>query len=155
MFQARYWSILFSKSQNNYYATVNRTINDKSNLQMAGSVIGKGGSNIQKLRQEYSAQVRIPDCPGPERVMNIQAGTEEMVVGIIQMAIPFMYEQGEQDDGGDRELRLLIHQSIVGGIIGKSGSKIKEIRENTGAHIKVSDSYRKYPLVKQIPLGVL
>ena len=119
---------------------------------MAGSVIGKGGSNIQKLRQEYSAQVRIPDCPGPERVMNIQAGTEEMVVGIIQMAIPFMYEQGEQDDGGDRELRLLIHQSIVGGIIGKSGSKIKEIRENTGAHIKVSGgSYRKYPLVKQIP----
>ena len=110
---------------------------------MAGSVIGKGGSNIQKLRQEYSAQVRIPDCPGPERVMNIQAGTEEMVVGILQMAIPFMYEQGEQDDGGDRELRLLIHQSIVGGIIGKSGSKIKEIRENTGAHIKVSGSYRK------------
>ena len=123
---------------------------------MAGSVIGKGGSNIQKLRQEYSAQVRIPDCPGPERVMNIQAGTEEMVVGILQMAIPFMYEQGDQDDGGDRELRLLIHQSIVGGIIGKSGSKIKEIRENTGAHIKVSViGYRKCPLVKQIPIGLL
>ena len=104
---------------------------------MAGSVIGKGGGNIQKLRQEYSAQVRIPDCPGPERVMSIQAGTEEMVVGILQMAIPYMYEQGDQDDGGDRELRLLIHQSIVGGIIGKSGSKIKEIRENTGANIKV------------------
>ena len=30
-------------------------------------------------------------------------------------------------------------QSIVGGIIGKQGSKIKEIRENTGAHIKVGD----------------
>ena len=41
------------------------------------------------------------------------------------------------EDGGARELRLLIHQSIVGGIIGKQGSKIKEIRENTGAHIKV------------------
>ena len=104
---------------------------------MAGSVIGKGGGNIQKLRQEYNAQVRIPDCPGPERVMSVQARTEEEVVGILQMAIPFMYEQGEQDDGGDRELRLLIHQSIVGGIIGKSGSKIKEIRENTGANIKV------------------
>ena len=76
-------------------------------------------------------------------------------MGTLQMAIPFMYEQGEQDDGGDRELRLLIHQSIVGGIIGKSGSKIKEIRENTGAHIKVSGSYRKCPLVKQIPIGLL
>ena len=47
----------------------------------------------------------------------------------------------EEDDGGARELRLLIHQSIVGGIIGKQGSKIKEIRENTGAHIKVGVQY--------------
>ena len=69
--------------------------------------------------------------------LSSQAGSLEDVVGTLQMAIPFMYEQGGEDDGGSRELRLLIHQSIVGGIIGKSGSKIKEIRENTGANIKV------------------
>ena len=108
-------------------------------------MIGKGGSNIQKLRSEHNAQVRIPDCPGPERVMSVQAGDMESVVGILRMAIPFMYEQGEDDDGGDRELRLLIHQSIVGGIIGKSGSKIKEIRENTGANIKVSCHIHNIP----------
>ena len=34
-------------------------------------------------------------------------------MGTLQMAIPFMYEQGGEDDGGSRELRLLIHQSIV------------------------------------------
>ena len=45
----------------------------------------------------------------------------------------------DEENGGEREVRLLIHQSIVGGIIGKQGSKIKEIRENTGAHIKVGD----------------
>ena len=67
----------------------------------------------------------------------------EDVVGTLQMAIPFMYEQGSEDDGGARELRLLIHQSIVGGIIGKSGSKIKEIRENTGANIKVDSIVSK------------
>ena len=43
---------------------------------MAGSVIGKGGANIQKLRTEYSAGVRIPDCPGPERIMSIQVRAE-------------------------------------------------------------------------------
>ena len=104
---------------------------------MAGSVIGKGGQNIQRLRTEWSCQVRIPDCPGPERVMAIQAGDVESVVGILQTAVPFMYEQGEEDDGEKRDLRLLIHQSIVGGIIGKSGQKIKDIREKTGANIKV------------------
>ena len=107
---------------------------------MAGSVIGKGGQNIQRLRSEWNAQVRIPDCPGPERVMAIQAGDVESVVGILQTAIPFMYEQGEEDDGAERDLRLLIHQSIVGGIIGKSGQKIKDIRENTGANIKVTSA---------------
>ena len=70
----------------------------------------------------------------------LQAASVEDVVGVLQMAIPFMYEQGQEDDGGERELRLLIHQSIVGGVIGKSGAKIKEIRENTGAHIKVTMS---------------
>ena len=46
----------------------------------------------------------------------------------------------DEENGGEREVRLLIHQSIVGGIIGKQGSKIKEIRENTRAHIKVGDN---------------
>ena len=40
-------------------------------------------------------------------------------------------------NSGPQEIRLLIHQSIVGGIIGKGGSKIKEIREESGANIKV------------------
>ena len=58
-----------------------------------------------------------------------------------QMAIPFMYEQDGEYDGGAQVLRLLIYQSIVGGIIGKSGSKIKVIRENTSAHTKVENVY--------------
>ena len=59
---------------------------------------------------------------------------------ILSKLIIIIDDQGDEDDGGDRELRLLIHQSIVGGIIGKQGSKIKEIRENTGASIKVNTS---------------
>ena len=37
----------------------------------------------------------------------------------------------------DMEVRLLIHQSQAGGVIGKSGQRIKEIREATNAQIKV------------------
>ena len=37
-----------------------------------------------------------------------------------------------------REVRFLIHQSIAGGIIGKGGEKIKEIRANSGASVKVA-----------------
>ncbi|XP_056146288.1 heterogeneous nuclear ribonucleoprotein K, like isoform X3 [Lampris incognitus] len=37
----------------------------------------------------------------------------------------------------DSELRLLIHQSLAGGIIGVKGAKIKELRENTQTTIKL------------------
>merc|ERR1719234_1055090 len=108
---------------------------------MAGSVIGKGGQNIQKIRSEFSAQVRIPDCPGPERVMSVVAADPQMVVKVLEATIPYMYEMNmdnqEIESAAERELRLLIHQSIVGGIIGKSGQRIKEIRENSGAAVKV------------------
>ncbi|KAJ9599638.1 hypothetical protein L9F63_026513, partial [Diploptera punctata] len=37
----------------------------------------------------------------------------------------------------DVDLRMLVHQSQAGCIIGKSGFKIKELREKTGARIKI------------------
>merc|ERR1711936_860264 len=113
---------------------------------MAGSVIGEGGQNIQKIRSEFSAQVRIPDCPGPERVMSVVAADPQMVVKVLEATIPYMYElnsdTAENSGGAEREMRLLIHQSIVGGIIGKSGQRIKEIRENSGAAVKVYSPVR-------------
>ena len=112
---------------------------------VAGSIIGKGGSNIQKLRTENSASVRIPDCPGPERVMTVLTDDEDAAVNTLAMSLPFMTEEavrggpgtGSGNPDGPMELRLLIHQSIVGGIIGRAGFKIKEIREASGANIKV------------------
>ena len=37
-------------------------------------------------------------------------------------------------------IRILVSQGIVGGIIGKEGTKIKEIRETSGANIKAYQS---------------
>ena len=36
-----------------------------------------------------------------------------------------------------RDLRFLVNQSIAGGVIGKGGENIKEIRNTTGAGVKV------------------
>lgn len=109
---------------------------------IAGSIIGKGGANIQKLRSDNNANVRIPDCPGPERVMSILADTSAQIVSCVEQTLPFMDDtvgnhQSGAGAGNNQEVRLLIHQSIVGGIIGRAGFKIKEIRENSGANIKV------------------
>ena len=128
---------------------------DKSRVRLmissrvAGSIIGKGGSNIQKLRTGNNATVRVPDCPGPERVMTVEADDEETIIAVLEQSLPLMSEEAvrarpgrdSSHSSGNREsgleVRMLVHQSLVGGIIGKSGYKIKEIREASGANIKV------------------
>jgi heterogeneous nuclear ribonucleoprotein K len=51
---------------------------------IAGSIIGKAGANIQQLRTNNNANVRVPDCEGPERVMNIQVDDAQTGINVIE-----------------------------------------------------------------------
>uniref|UniRef100_A0A8D3DVK2 Heterogeneous nuclear ribonucleoprotein K n=1 Tax=Scophthalmus maximus TaxID=52904 RepID=A0A8D3DVK2_SCOMX len=103
----------------------------------AGAVIGKAGKNIKALRTDYNASVSVPDSSGPERILSISADIE--TVGEILLKIIPTLEEYQQYNGMDFdcELRLLIHQSLAGSIIGVKGAKIKELRENTKTSIKL------------------
>ncbi|XP_056274769.1 heterogeneous nuclear ribonucleoprotein K isoform X2 [Pseudoliparis swirei] len=103
----------------------------------AGAVIGKAGKNIKALRTDYNASVSVPDSSGPERILSISADIE--TIGEILLKIIPTLEEYQQYNGMDFdcELRLLIHQSLAGSIIGVKGAKIKELRENTKTSIKL------------------
>lgn len=103
----------------------------------AGAVIGKGGKNIKALRTDYNASVSVPDSSGPERILSVNACVD--TIGDILLKIIPTLEEYQHYNGADFdcELRLLIHQSLAGGIIGVKGAKIKELRENTQTTIKL------------------
>ncbi|XP_048876241.1 heterogeneous nuclear ribonucleoprotein K-like isoform X5 [Brienomyrus brachyistius] len=101
----------------------------------AGAVIGKGGKNIKALRTDHNASVSVPDSSGPERILSVSADIE--TVGEILLKIIPTLEEHYNGIDFDCELRLLIHQSLAGGIIGVKGAKIKELRENTQTTIKL------------------
>lgn len=101
----------------------------------AGAIIGKGGSNIKRLRQEYKATVTVPDSDGPERILTIGANIGTACEILLEI-IPLLEDKFKELDF-DCELRMLIHQSQAGCVIGRAGFKIKELREETGAQIKV------------------
>ncbi|XP_072942740.1 heterogeneous nuclear ribonucleoprotein K [Epargyreus clarus] len=103
---------------------------------VAGSIIGKAGSNISKLRSEYKASITVPDCPGPERVLSISADVDT-VTEILKQILPCLADAGLKGNNEDFDVRLLIHQSRAGCVIGKGGAKIKELREKTGARLKI------------------
>ncbi|XP_017551931.1 heterogeneous nuclear ribonucleoprotein K isoform X1 [Pygocentrus nattereri] len=103
----------------------------------AGAVIGKGGKNIKALRTDYNATVSVPDSSGPERILSISADIPT-VADILLKIIPTLEEyQHHKGLDFDCELRLLIHQSLAGSIIGVKGAKIKELRDSTQTTIKL------------------
>ncbi|NIG60546.1 heterogeneous nuclear ribonucleoprotein K isoform X1 [Pontoporia blainvillei] len=120
----------------------------------SGAVVGKGGKNIKALRTDCNASVSVPDSSGPERILSISADIEtvrEMLKKIIptleeglQLPSPTAISQLPLESDAmeclnyqhykgrnfDCELRLLIHQSLAGGMIGVKGAKIKEFQED-------------------------
>ncbi|OAD58498.1 Heterogeneous nuclear ribonucleoprotein K [Eufriesea mexicana] len=103
---------------------------------VAGSIIGKGGQNITKLRSQYKASIIVPDCPGPERVLTISSDLPT-VLQVLNEVVPNLEENGSRYGIDEIDVRMLVHQSQAGCIIGKGGLKIKELREKTGARIKI------------------
>jgi heterogeneous nuclear ribonucleoprotein K len=103
---------------------------------VAGSIIGKGGQNITKLRSQYKASITVPDCPGPERMLTLSSDLDT-ICNIVNDVVPNLEENGGRVNGNELDLRMMIHQSQAGCVIGKAGYKIKELREKTGARIKI------------------
>lgn len=85
---------------------------------------------------QYKASITVPDCPGPERMLTLSSDLDT-VCNIVNDVVPNLEENGGRVNGDELDLRMMIHQSQAGCVIGKQGTKIKEIREKTGARIKI------------------
>lgn len=98
----------------------------------AGAIIGKGGQNIKKLRTDHEVKVNIGDCQSPERVMSI-ASTLDTCCAVIKDIIKHL----DKEVGDEYDLRMLIHQSLAGCVIGKGGGKIKDLKARIGCRLKI------------------
>jgi len=108
-----------------------------------GSIIGKKGEIVKRFRDESGARINISDGSCPERIVTITGSTEA-----IFKAFNLICKKLEEEVGGPLAgtsiprppitLRLIMPASQCGSLIGKGGSKIKEIREITGASVVVA-----------------
>jgi poly(rC)-binding protein 2/3/4 len=110
-----------------------------------GSIIGKGGEIINSIREESGAKIHISDGSIPERIVTVTGQTEAIFksFGLICKKLEddgsHKSESGSSSGkSGSVTLRLIVPASQCGSLIGKGGSKIKEIREVTGASVVVS-----------------
>jgi len=102
----------------------------------AGAVIGKGGEYIKAIRDKFEANVHVPDRSTPERVLVILA-RQEVLVDCFSEILHKLAEDQKRQSEGNVEIRMLVHQSHAGAIIGRAGAKIKELRDQSKSQIKV------------------
>ncbi|KAL1132799.1 hypothetical protein AAG570_010751, partial [Ranatra chinensis] len=94
---------------------------------------------------QSGAKINISDGSCPERIVTVTGPTQAIYKAftlICKKFEEFVHQfQEMQNGGGPRSpitLRLIVPASQCGSLIGKGGSKIKEIREVTGASIQVA-----------------
>ncbi|XP_064212117.1 poly(rC)-binding protein 3 isoform X2 [Tribolium castaneum] len=128
-------------------------INDDSNVTLTirlimqgkevGSIIGKKGEIVKRFREESGAKINISDGSCPERIVTVTGSTNAIFKAFTLICKKFEEFQDINSGGSGVPrppitLRLIVPASQCGSLIGKGGSKIKEIREVTGASIQVA-----------------
>jgi len=102
-----------------------------------GKLIGKGGNNINELENKYSANIEVAPArdffPGTEcRSVNLSAEVEQ-ILQLVNYIIDDVYD--ERDNTSD--FTMAITDFAVGFIMGRGGSVIKTIQEESGAGIRI------------------
>ncbi|XP_012148532.1 poly(rC)-binding protein mub isoform X4 [Megachile rotundata] len=111
-----------------------------------GSIIGKKGEIVKRFREESGAKINISDGSCPERIVTVTGPTNSIFKAFTLICKKFeewcsQFHDIQSGGGVPRPpitLRLIVPASQCGSLIGKGGSKIKEIREVTGASIQVA-----------------
>ncbi|KAI4892999.1 hypothetical protein NFI96_027325 [Prochilodus magdalenae] len=109
-----------------------------------GSIIGKKGETVKKMREESAARINISEGNCPERIVTITGPTDAIFKAFAMIAYKFEEDilnsmsNSPATSKPPVTLRLVVPASQCGSLIGKGGSKIKEMRESTGAQVQVA-----------------
>jgi predicted RNA-binding protein YlqC (UPF0109 family) len=115
-----------------------------------GSIIGRGGMNVKRVREECNVYISVLKTNFEnvvDRVMTIKAdGPEAMAKAVLVVAQILSDARVQRDtktnsvseDSAKVTMKFLIHISQAGAIIGKGGELIRAMTTETGARVHLS-----------------
>lgn len=115
-----------------------------------GKIIGRGGSKIRELQESSGARIKVSRDDEGDGTRRVELSGSESAVAEAERLINDILENGDEraprqqqsygnggGSGGSREV-IQIDSSYVGRLIGKGGSKVRELQDESGCRINVS-----------------
>lgn len=115
----------------------------------AGAIIGKGGTNISELQNQYGAKIRLSPSrefyPGTEERIVILTGEVNQIVDLNNYIIDKVHVDSTEgpgvklrDEERGQKVKIIVPNQTAGLVIGRAGATIKALQEETGAKIMIS-----------------
>eukprot|EP00794_Sanderia_malayensis_P019875 gene19875-21816_t len=127
----------------------------------AGAIIGKGGHNISQLQTTYGAKIRLSQnneyYPGSQERVAIITGDVDKVIDLHKYVMDRIRNEAHNqsqsvddsrqrqsrgsfvDEGRARQVKIIVPNGTAGLLIGKGGSMIRNLMEQSGARIIISN----------------
>uniref|UniRef100_A0A182UIZ7 K Homology domain-containing protein n=1 Tax=Anopheles melas TaxID=34690 RepID=A0A182UIZ7_9DIPT len=119
----------------------------------AGAIIGKGGETIASLQKDAGARVKMSKAhdfyPGTTERICLISGTVEGILAVLDFITDKIREKpditkalteadAKQAQERDKQVKILVPNTTAGMIIGKAGAYIKQIKEESGSYVQIS-----------------
>lgn len=108
--------------------------------EMVGAIIGRQGGTIRQITQQTRARVdvhRKENVGSLEKAITVY-GNPENCTNACRRILEVMQQEADNTNKGEVSLKILAHNNLIGRIIGKGGSTIKRVMQETDTKITVS-----------------
>jgi len=125
---------------------------------LASAIIGKEGKVIAAMRTSCNAKLGLSEhgdlYPSTDcRVLTAQTDEAESLTELgrqIVLKVAELAKASSEADGEELTLKVLVPRAAGGGIIGKGGASIKQLRESSGAKISIGEAIGFGPGAEQV-----
>ncbi|XP_015120129.1 RNA-binding protein Nova-1 isoform X1 [Diachasma alloeum] len=129
----------------------------------AGAIIGKGGETIAQLQKDTEARVKMSKArdfyPGTSERVCLITGSVEAIMQVMDFIMEKIrekpdltvkttvdFDSGKATAERDKQVKILVPNSTAGMIIGKAGNYIKQIKEESGSYVQISQKAKDLSL---------
>ncbi|XP_046687689.1 RNA-binding protein Pasilla [Homalodisca vitripennis] len=126
----------------------------------SGAIIGKGGETIAQLQKDTNARVKMSKAndfyPGTSERVCLISGSVDAIISVLTFIMEKIKEKPEhvvknemENKTGterDKQVKILVPNSTAGMIIGKGGNYIKQVKEESGSYVQISQKAKDQSL---------